>query len=74
MFYISLGKFEIFSKTYLDIVVGIAVDNVDLVDSHDVVGILDIVDVPHMDSFPVADHTQVAYSLDARDNRLFELD
>ena len=53
---------------------GIAVDNVDLVDSHDVVGILDIVDVPHMDSFPVADHTQVAYSLDARDNRLFELD
>ena len=47
-------------------------DSVDLVDNHDVVGILGIVDVPHMDSFPVADHNQVVYSLDVMDNRLFE--
>ena len=53
---------------------GIVVGNVDWVDIHDVVGILGIVDVPHMDSSLVVDHIQVAYSLDVMDNRLVKLD
>ena len=51
--------------------VGIVGGSVDLAGIHGAVGILDIVDVLHMDSCPVADHILVAYSLDVMDNHLF---
>lgn len=54
----------------LDTVVGIVGGSVDLAGIHGAVGILDIVDVLHMDSCPVADHILVAYSLDVMDNHL----